>query len=48
MQFGCWCRCCFVQMTGRAYFCKIDCRVLGREYSLLAKVLFWDGVWGAV
>ena len=50
MQFGCWCRCYFgVQVTVRAHFCKIDGRVLGSVQSgVLAKVLFWDGAWGAV
>ena len=37
-----------VQVTVPAHFCKISGRVLGMQSGVFAKVLLWDGVWGAL
>ena len=37
-----------VQVTVPAHFCKIGGRVLGMQSGVFAKVLHWDGVWGAL
>ena len=36
------------EVTVPAHFCKIGGRVLGMQSGVLAKVLLWDGVWGAL
>ena len=37
-----------VQVTVPAHFCKIGGRALCMQSGVFAKVLLWDGVWGAL